>query len=223
LAVLKIPEVYRPGVLVLAHLSEGSYQQVLDALSRAPSSFVRTRELVAWIASEIKDISSAELGKLINTLTSLYRLRSRQHEVSIDKLANDVTVAARDIPGFKVGEGADLAGRLGALLALNSLNTIALKAGELQRESERRYCDSRVITDVRPVFGDSLDDSPAMIIVHMLKLGYHDSTPGHKDIYVSLDAADIVELKRTLQRAEEKAQKLKGMLEEAKLPPIDLS
>ena len=223
LAVLKIPEPYRLGVSVLANLPESSYNEILHALSRAPSSFVNPRELVAWVMSEAKGVSPSELTKLVSTLTSLYRLRSRQQGTSIETLANDVAIAARDIPNLKVAEGVDLASRLSALLALDSLNTIALKAKELQEESERTYCGARIITDVRPVFGESLDDSPTMIIVHTLKLGFHDSTPGHKDIYVALDASDIAALRKTLERAEEKAKKLKIMLEAAKLPSIDLT
>jgi hypothetical protein len=223
LAVLKIPETYRPGVSVLAALPENPYQQLVVALSRAPTSFVHLRELVAWVASEVKDIPSGDLNKLVTTLTSLYRLRSRMHDVSIETLANDVTIAARDIPNFKVADGVDFTARLSALLALDSLNTVALKAKELQGESERTYCGSRVITDLRPVFGENIDESPSMIIVHTLKLGFHDdSTPGHRDFYVALDAADIAELKRTLQRAEEKTKKLKAMLDAAKLRSIDL-
>jgi hypothetical protein len=220
-AVLKIPEPYRPGVSVLANLPESSYKAILEALSRSPSSFTRNRELVAWIASEVKDTPALDLAKLVDTLTSLYRLRLRRPGTSIQTLADDVTVAARDIPNFKVPEGVAFTERLAALLALNSLNTIALKAKELQLESERTFCEARIITDVRPVFGENVDDSPSMIIVHTLKLGFHES--GHKDIYVALDAADIASLKKTLERAEDKARKLKALLDATGIRSIDLS
>ncbi len=136
-------------------------------------------------------------------------------------LATDVTIAAREIPNFKIPEGVDFTERLAALLALDSLNSIALKAKELQAESERTFCDARIITDVRPVFGENIEDSPAMIIVHTLKIGFHES--GHKDIYVALDAGDIANLKKTLQRAEDKANKLKAILDKAGLRNLDLS
>lgn len=208
-------------MLVLATLPESSYRELLEALSRSPSTFTGPKELVAWIATELKSISSPELTKLIATLTSLYRLRARRPETSVQELANDVVVAARDIPNFKVGEGVDLSVRLAALLALDSLNIISLKAKELQHESERTFCNARIITDVRPIFGENIDDSPTMIIVHTLKIGFHES--GHKDIYVALDAADIAGLKKTLQRAEDKAKKLKSMLDASGLRSMDLS
>jgi hypothetical protein len=154
-------------------------------------------------------------------LASLYRLRSRQPNVSVQDLAKDVAIAARDIPNFVIGEGVDLSKRLAELLAMESLNTTALKAKELQLESERTFCEARVITDIRPVFGESFDDPPTMMIVHNLKIGFHE--PGHKDIYVALDAADISALQKTLQRAEEKAKKLHSILESTGLRSIDLS
>ena len=221
MAVLRIPEAYRPGVSVLAGLPENSHRELVEALSRAPLSFTDRRELVTWIAGEAKSIPSSDLAKLINTLTSLYRLRSKRPDTSVQTLATDVTIAAREIPNFKIPEGVDFTERLAALLALDSLNSIALKAKELQAESERTFCDARIITDVRPVFGENIEDSPAMIIVHTLKIGFHES--GHKDIYVALDAGDIANLKKTLQRAEDKANKLKAILDKAGLRNLDLS
>jgi len=221
LAVVTIPEPYQAGVSTLAKLPDSVYTRLREALSRAPATFTNQRELLAWITSEVTAIPPTELVRVIRTLASLYRLRSRQPNVTVQDLAKDVAIAARDIPNFVIGDGVDLSKRLAELLAMESLNTTALKAKELQLESERTFCEARVITDIRPVFGESIDDPPTMMIVHNLKIGFHE--PGHKDIYVALDAADISALQKTLQRAEEKAKKLHSILESTGLRSIDLS
>jgi hypothetical protein len=220
LAILTIPAPYQPGVSALASLPETAYRQLLDALSRAPSTFNNQRELVAWIASEVKSIPPAEVVRIIRTLVSLYRLRSRQPNTSVQEIAKDVAIAAREIPNFTFDESIDFIQRLASLLVLDSLNTTALKAKELQLESERTFCEARIITDIRPVFGDNIDEAPTMMIVHTLKIGFHE--PEHKDMYVALDAADIIGLKKTLGRAEEKANKLKTILDAAGIRSIDL-
>ena len=138
----------------------------------------------------------------------------------MQEIAKDVAIAAREIPNFTFDESIDFIQRLASLLVLDSLNTTALKAKELQLESERTFCEARIITDIRPVFGDNIDEAPTIMIVHTLKIGFH--VPEHKDMYVALDAADIIGLKKTLGRAEEKANKLKTILDAAGIRSIDL-
>jgi hypothetical protein len=184
---------------------------------------MNNRELAAWIAAETKDIGSAEVGKIVETLTSLYRLRITRDK-AIPSLVSDVVEASREIPGFKVAAGVDFPARLSALLALKSLNIIAVKAKELQIQSQRTFCEARIITDIRPIFGETVEDSPtATIIVHTLKIGFHDSaSPVHRDIYMALDLADIKAFKIILERAEKKTLSLQTTLHGAGLKSVDL-
>lgn len=221
MAVLKIPSSYQPGISVLAGMPESSYVELLRALSQSPSGFSTDRELIAWVSTEVKAVTPADLKRLIITLVSLYRLRSRQQGLTATELARDVALAARDALGIQADENAILARRLESLLGLESLSTTAFKAKELQLESERTFCDARIITDLRPVFGDSLEAAPSMMIVHTLKLGFHEKQ--HKDIFVALDEADIAALQKTLQRAEEKSRKLRSVLDSSGIKTIDVA
>lgn len=61
-----------------------------------------------------------------------------------------------------------------------------------------------------------------MLIVHMLKLGYHDSNESrHKEFHLALDSKDLAELKEIIIRAETKAKTLKSQLESAGVKPIE--
>ncbi len=221
MAVVRIPDPYQAGVSALAAMPESAFTQLREALSRAPSSFTDQRELTAWISSEVKNVPPADLTRLIRSLASLYRLQSRQPNRSAQQLATEVALAAREIPNFQAKEGVDLAARLAELLVLESLNTTAFKAKELQSESERTFCEARIITDIRPVFGENLDDPPTMMIVQTLKVGFHE--PEHKDVFIALDSDDILSLKKTLDRAELKAKKLKSLLDSSGMRSISLS
>jgi hypothetical protein len=220
---MQIPEHFKPGFVVLAGLTNPAFAELLAAVSSAPKTFASTRELDVWITSEVKSIPPGDVTKLIESITSVYRLLSRL-SVPASKLATDLLEAAQEgIDNFKVADDVDFTERLTTLLALDSFNIIGLKAKELQRQSERTFCESRILTDLRPVFGNEIGEAPtAMIVVHTLKIVSHE-TSGHKDFYVALDAEDIASLKKTLERAEEKAQSLKAVLDKTGLRTIDLS
>jgi len=92
----------------------------------------------------------------------------------------------------------------------SSLGTTS-KALDVMTEHERILCGARVITDVRSVFADPAEKPTAAVIVHMLKISYHQNRE-HKDFYVALDSSDVRKLKEILQRAELKAKSLSAVL-----------
>jgi len=140
-------------------------------------------------------------------------------------LANDVAEAASK-DGYFQGVSTDiLRDRLSRLLGLDSLNLVDAKAKELQLEAEHMFCDTRIVTDLRPVFGGNVADSPeAMIIVHTLKIGYHDAgDQKHKEMFFSVDADDIAKLAEALKRAQDKTKVLKAKMDSVGIPTVDLS
>ena len=221
---LRIPERYRPGLSVLANLTVTEFQALRASATNAPATFGSYHDLAGWISDGVKSVNSGEITKLVESLASLHRLLSRPGATP-SKLASDVMAAVSDIQGFKIPEGVDLTARLSALLELGCFNIVAIKAKELQTLCERTLCETRVLTDIRPVFGESGANAPtAMIVIHTLKLGYHDSGTGrHKEFYVAMDASDIAELRKALDRATEKAQSLKPVVDKTGIPLIDLS
>jgi hypothetical protein len=176
------------------------------------------------LSSEAKAVSAADLKGLVHALASLYRLRSRS-DITAEVLANDVAEATSK-DGYFQGISPDLTrDRLARLLALDSLNLIDAKAKELQSEAERTFCDTRIVTDLRPVFGSNVAGSPdAMIIVHTLKIGYHDAgDQKHKEMYFALDTDDIGKLAEALRRAQDKTKALKAKMDSVGIPTVDLS
>jgi hypothetical protein len=221
---LRIPERYRPGLSVLANLTDTEFRELLAAAVQAPSTFASYRDLAVWIADGVRTVNSGELTKVVDSIASLHRLLSRPG-VTPSKLASDATVAVGDIQGFKILEGVDFSERLSALLELSCFNIVAIKAKELQSLCERTVCDTRILTDVRPIYGESTVNPPTgMIVIHTLKIGYHDSGTGrHKEFYVALDDSDIAELRKALDRATEKTQSLKPVIEKTGVRLIDLT
>jgi hypothetical protein len=221
---INIPDRYKPGLSVLGKMPEADFDLVFASLKSSPGPPKGQKELTTWLSSETKAVSPTDLKRLIDTLASLYRLRTRS-ETKADILANDVVEAASK-DGYFQGVSTDsLRGRLERLLTLDSLNLVDAKAKELQLEAEHTFCDTRIVTDLRPVFGGNVAGSPeAVIIVHTLKIGYHDAgEQKHKEMYLSIDADDIVKLSEALKRAQEKTKVLKAKMDSVGIPIVDVS
>lgn len=102
--------------------------------------------------------------------------------------------------------------KLVSLLSVKPLN-VSAKAIDLQTEDERVFCDARILTDLRPVFGsDSAATPEGLTIVHILKLGYDQGGERHRDFYVALNADDLQTLRKVIDRAEAKAKSLKNAI-----------
>ena len=208
-------------------MADPSFQELSSALKRAPS-FANTKELSAWVAPEAKSIPATDVSRVIEALTSLYRVRLRL-ETSSESIAKDVVASlqAEDDPDIRITEQNRKAvtDRISTLLEMESLNVIQTKAQELKGEYEHEFCDVRIFTDLRPVFRSNVADAPeTMLLVHMLKLGYHDAHEGrHREFYVSLDVNDLASLKAAIERAETKAKSIRSRLKSAGLNLIDLA
>jgi hypothetical protein len=221
LASLKIPDQILPGVAVLNDIPEESYTKFLSALQQSPTTFSTRKELVAWIAPQTPEISSGDIEKIIDSLSAFYRVLQRA-KISVADLVQDVLVSTKR-KAIKIDDGT-LSERLLSLIPIDSLNVIEMKAKELQMQGERLLVEARVITDARPIFGDTIGDSPvAMVVIQSLKLRFFEPGTGEfKDLHFSLDGADIRSLKETLDRAEEKARSLKGVFAKSDLKVVEL-
>ena len=224
MATLRIPEPFRPALLALANMPETSYSELSAVLSRAPQTFTTIRELVTWTRPEVPNIPPEEIEGIIEALVSLYRVSQRSGVSSKDQtLAQDV---ASSLPNSKLeaSSRATFEKRLVSLLASKSLNVLEAKARELKMQDERLMIEARVLTDLRPVFGEEVEDSPlGMIITHSLRIRFVESgSDRYNDMYFAMDAGDIRNLKAAMERAEEKIHALKNSLGAAQVRIVDL-
>jgi hypothetical protein len=208
--------------VVIAGLSESSYAGLLDAAKAAPIPFGTVRELQTWLASEVQSVPPNDIKKILSSISSLSKLLSTR-KWTPKNLATALDEAARSgIENFKVAEGADFKERIITLLSLDVFNLIEAKAKELQQEAQRLLLDARILTDIRPVFGESIGENPtAFILTHTLKLHYHEGGE-HREFFVALDGEDIDLLKEISERAQKKAVVLKRIVAASGIRSIDL-
>lgn len=209
---IRIPDQYRPGIEMLARLSAQAMQELLDVLLQE-SPLIRPAALISRATSKVHDIPSRDAQSIIDALFSLDAARN-YFDMPLDEFVDGISQA--ETLEISVEGRSQLKERLQTLLDLPAV-TITAKASILLNEAERRFHDARVVTDVRPIFKDGVEDAPvAAIILHNLRIRYHHDVDGRlDDIYVSLDVGDVQELRDVLDRASAKVKSLGTVLKES--------
>lgn len=220
---LRIPERYHAGFAKIIRLEDEPFQELLSVLREEPPALDH-EELSARIAPKVSAVSPGDIDDILETLDSLYAARAR-FALPVAGFAEAVRRAVEQSdaaePRLPEEDGKRLKERLTRLLDIDALDATR-KALDVLLEHEHTLHGARIMTDIRPVFGPSTDDDPTgAVIVHMLKLSYHDESEDVKEIYLALETGDIGILIDIFRRANSKADSLKRVLKRAKVPYID--
>jgi hypothetical protein len=213
---LKIPEQYRNGLAKLLSLDDKNVQELLRGLEKS-SSNIYIKDITTNVIAEIGNIPPDNLRDIISVIHSLYLIRS-EAGVPTSEFIEDL------LKGMDTSEFEELSipndtresfkQHITQLLSIDAF-ALTSKANGLLFEFERTLADGRIMTDIRPVFGEQSDIAPkAAIIIHTLRLGYFEGEQT-KEFYVALDSTDIKELIDGLKRAQSKAESLESILEKA--------
>jgi hypothetical protein len=220
-AALEIPEEYRSGLAKLLALDEKSADALLSALNQAPPT-MSTFELSSILAPKVKPMPRDEIEDIADSLVSLY-LTNQHHPDLEDELVEDICEAMDDSGSqeLKIAENKrDYFKKLLTGLLKAEAIVYPSKAIGVLRDNERMFCNARILTDIRPVFGSDVHIPPrAAVIVHMLNITYHEGRD-LKEFYVGLDTDDVDTLRMVLERADIKAKSIRSVFEAAQLKDL---
>ncbi|MGB6686287.1 MAG: hypothetical protein WBE76_00425, partial [Terracidiphilus sp.] len=209
MARLSIPARYRAALSSIRSLSDDNVRAIRAVLEQAQTAIRRVADQKTGESIDPDDIVKSlqisgtnvpikNLRDVLEAILSLYVLKSRK-DISTEQFVDDVCDAMERLdPAQRIEHEnrADYAGKLRTLLNANSF-AIVTKAIDLATEDERTFCQARIITDLRPVFGQHVEDGPqAMVVVHLLKLAFHEqgNARDHGEFYVALDTSELSEL-----------------------------
>jgi len=210
---LEIPERYVATVCKILRLDDKAVEEIRSSLEREGQSSVPPNDVRSKISRAVSDAELAE------TLVSLYVAKSTR-ELPTEEFAEAVCVAAErqahDCRALTSDERIRSKGILVKLLSVDSITELS-KALDLQTSDERLFCDARIFTDLRPVFGPAIPEGPkGMVTIHHLRLSYHQpGTARRWYFYVSLDADDLKAFHKVIERAEQKAEALRSSVDKA--------
>jgi hypothetical protein len=189
-------------------MTDEQFGELRESLA-AVSPFAGTSGLIDQ-AQQADSLADDQGQAIVLALLSLYA-QLKFHGWTSDDLAAGVARSG-DLPSSDQDPD-QLAQRLQALLDLESVETTG-RALDIQTEHEHLFHSARILTDIRPVFGDDPKEPPSgALVIESLKIEYFDEgTPC--SLYLSLSTAELRNLRDTVDRALEKADTVHDLLEQ---------
>lgn len=226
---LTIPESQKRALAKLVSLRPEQRRALREAVSAARPRLL-IQDFIAGIAPSAV-LPEKDLLAVIEMLSSLY-IELDRHGITSHEIAKQVSdlAQAESSPDLQPADGnwKSFADDLAGLLSLGGTLGVTSKANEIKLAHERVFCDARILTDLRPVYQTNVEDGPAAgIIVHTLKVTYHERLTGHEgnpsteDFYVALDKEDISRLSELMTRALRKEESLKKIARERDLDVLE--
>jgi hypothetical protein len=217
MASLRVPEEDRAGLARLLNLSSQDTQKVVFVLESVPITNALRQALVEKLSS-VDTILQGNVNEVADALTGLYIVLAHSNEPP-SEMANEVAASLKEV-GIELKFPDEVQQRLTQLLSFDSL-VVSAKAEGFMYEYENVFSTARVHTDIRPIFGLDAHEAPkAGIITHTLNIHYFHGGQ-HKEINIALDEIDIGIIIDALERADNKGESLKSVLEMARLTYIE--
>lgn len=216
---MRVPPRYMPVLRQLAEFEDRAATGLLEAL-RQSTSLRTPKELSARLMSVEGIDSDDDADRWLSALFSLHNLH-----VTHDWGLRDIAERVSELPELELAPGqarAQFIDRLVAVLTAPQLAELT-KAMDIATEYPNVFHTARVLSDVRPIFGDDLASGPnGAVITTTLKIDYYER--GRlESFYVTMDEADTRELRSAADRGLTKLESLKQFLAKVELPAFDTS
>ena len=205
-----VPDYYEEGFAILALLEEEEIAKVSDVINTAPAG-TQLDKFIDLLVGKL-ELPMHDLQWLSKAIYSLIRLRVDTKE--------DTTLIVKDLVGsffdenkieIDPKEGVDISEiyqnaekNVSQIFQIDGPLAQTIKGLGLLSENEKLVMNSRILTDIRLLF--DIKDSTKIngaVVLHQLKVGYNQNGED-KQIFLSLDSADLNELKDNILRALEK-------------------
>jgi hypothetical protein len=215
----KIPREEQENLIKLFKLNDAQYQEIIAIIKNIDLN-LNINDLILMITSKIDSIPIEEARKIVPSIIHL-NYTFYKSDMPLEKFVDKIFLSFEE---FKITEDKEkiYKARLKHILDIDKIKLIS-KSSDLLTQHENVLCgDTRIFTDIRPVFGDSPENPPiGFLLVHKLKIQYMNNDE-MKEIFISMDTKDIKLLKEVLDRADAKAKSLESVINRTAIPYIEV-
>jgi hypothetical protein len=173
-------------------------------------------------APTVHSIPVDDLGPIVDAVYALYRVREftdSTPETFLADLVESIRTSSHVDPPLRPEEVNRVRERFRRFLSIDRLSALS-KAYRLQRDGERIYCEAKILSDIRPVFGSEVSAKPnGAVVTHALKLTYHEGRD-HGEVFVVMDSEDLTALRSVIDRAQVKDTTLRNLMKEIDLEDL---
>lgn len=170
------------------------------------------------LAESIKSIDFKESMQLISALFAFCNTKTSAGK-EIDLFIGDIILTIesneKEIDRFQKIGFERVRENLSKIMSSERIAALA-KAVDIYTDRESVYLDSRVFTDIRPVYDDDGNKLNALLAVHTLKLEFYNDNK-KKEFFVNLDDVDLEQLLQKLTKERNKAKTLSELLTDKQL------
>ena len=222
MASLRIPEKALPDLKKIADVDSKNFEELLQVISETGPTLT-SAQFENKIAGKPLLPNKDDISAILRAALAFYRLKE-SHELTAQGAAE--AIAKSDVVsgagGFPVDKIEVLQKRLTALFSLDKSLGVTSKAFDVMTEHERTYCSARILSDIRPVFGEDEERALGAVVIHNLQIGFHQDGE-HKELYFAMDTRDIERLGSIIERARKKTTALASILRESEVPYLEVS
>ncbi|MCX6234783.1 MAG: hypothetical protein NT175_08675 [Bacteroidetes bacterium] len=215
----RIPDDVKKGFTILLKSPQKKIDSLISELAKIPKGLLPS-EITEYISKK-KVFSKDDPSYIVKVLLSLYTLKESETK-PLSEIVINIQSALNEAEDITPKPNENFINNFIQLLSLKTIG-LTCKAFSLLMEYEKTYVESRIITDIRPVFTDDLEENIDMgVIVHNLRIEYHKGQSTHEEIFIALDSDDLRELKERVIRAEKKEKAIRTYFAE-KISFLDTS
>ena len=216
-----IPKQHRPIFKILLSLDATKLSSLLEILKNAKPSLIQA-DLAETIASQL-DLATEQGIAIAELFTSLHVASNRDSDNRGSLVRGVIEALKTDtVDGAPNADWGEFEAFMLEALSPDTSFSLGTRALDVMREYEHVYCESRILTDIRPVFTGNEEPS-AFVFVHNLKIGHDMSVvKKHHEFFVALDSADLRELRDVCERAIRKEAKLNAALADTSMSLISV-
>jgi hypothetical protein len=194
--ILRIPEGDRETVVSLSNLAADVVAELNDRILASSADW---HAIESALEGLIEDPEAA-----LRALVAL-AATAHEHDLKPEWIADAIRQDLGDAAGKAPLE----------LLLRNPKMRLFAKRKDVCYSHERVASNFRIFTEMRPIFDeDASQPIEAAVITHSLRILYVQDSQ-FKEFFVTLDADDLANLQRQVERASQKSENLSGMLNAA--------
>jgi hypothetical protein len=205
---------YRPHLKAILGLPNDDRVKLVGAFQDTP--LVSSVAMLTAEVSRRAEMPASTLEPVVRALTALAIPHARGSVDDARSFARELIQAAGEDRQLREAFGSVLndttAEQIGAILACELSVRATAKALDISGQSERVVSESRIISDIRPVFGDQIAEPLHAVILHTLRL---ECIGEFQHQHFLLSSQALRELKDVVERALTKEAALIRGLESA--------
>jgi len=196
-----IPDKYKPGFELLIKLDQSSRDSLLSQL-KSTSGSIDTDTLSTKL--KISTLKENEVKQILDAISSMFIFKEST-EYTTDEFTSELKGALYETKIKELETKKEFESFVRELLNLTDTPFyLNAKAKHLTHENNYTILDSRIFTDIRPIFTEDKDCKlRGYTILHNLKLEYSEGSH-YKEAFFTLDKDDLEKLKENINRAETK-------------------